>query len=109
MYFPVVKVMLTAGLNRVGSNGLRVAGSGLMQGLKPRKILAGIVRARAKSIAPQREEPREGMISVVSAPDIPAGDFQGEGHQEVDSGAMDGDPPEAAVSEVPPALAVGHR
>ena len=49
------------------------------------------------------------MISVVSAPDIPAGDFQGEGHQEVDSGAMDGDPPEAAVSEVPPALAVGHR
>lgn len=49
------------------------------------------------------------MISVVSAADIPARDFPGEGHQEVDSGAMDGDPPEAAVSEVPPALAVGHR
>ena len=53
MYFPVVKVMLTGGLNRVGSNDLRVARSGLMQGLKPHKILTGIVRARAESMAPQ--------------------------------------------------------
>jgi hypothetical protein len=53
MYFPAVKVMLTGGLNRVGSNDLRVGGSGLMQDLKPHKILTGIVRARAESMAPQ--------------------------------------------------------
>ena len=49
------------------------------------------------------------MIPAVSAVDIPVGDFPEEDHQEVDSGAMDGDPPEAAVSEVHPALAVGHE
>jgi hypothetical protein len=48
------------------------------------------------------------VISAVSAVDIPVGDFPEEDHQEGDSG-MDGDPPEAAVSGVPPALAVGHR
>jgi hypothetical protein len=53
MYFPAEKVMLTGGLNRVGSNGLRVPGSDLMQDLKPHKILASIVRARAESMAPQ--------------------------------------------------------
>jgi hypothetical protein len=49
------------------------------------------------------------VISAVSAVDIQVGDFPGEDHQEGDSGAMDGDPPEAAASEVHPALAVGQR
>jgi hypothetical protein len=49
------------------------------------------------------------VILAVSPVDIPAGDFPGEGHQEVDSGPMDLDFPEAAVSEVHPALAVGRR
>jgi hypothetical protein len=49
------------------------------------------------------------VISVVSAVDIPAGDFPDEDHQEVDSGPMDADFPEAAVSEAHPALAVGHE
>jgi hypothetical protein len=49
------------------------------------------------------------MISDVSPVDIPVGDFPGEDHQEVDSGPMDGDFPEAAVCEVHPALAVGRR
>lgn len=48
------------------------------------------------------------MISAVSAVGIPVGDFPEEDRQEVDLGAMDGDPPEAAVSEVHQALAVGH-
>jgi hypothetical protein len=49
------------------------------------------------------------VISAVSPADIPAGDFPGEDHQEVDLGPMDADLPEAAVSEVHPALAVGRR
>jgi hypothetical protein len=40
---------------------------------------------------------------------IPAGDFLGEDHQEVDLRAMDADSREAAVSEVPRAFAVGQR
>lgn len=79
-----------------------------MQGHKPHKTLIRIVRVRAESMAPQRGEPGEAVISAASTVDIPAGDFPGEDHQEVDPRTMDGDPPEAAVSEAHRALVVGH-
>ena len=49
------------------------------------------------------------MISAVSPVDIPAVDFPGEDHREVDSGVSDVGPPEAVVSEAHPALVAGGR
>ena len=60
-------------------------------------------------MAPQREGPREVVISAVSPVEIPEGDSPGEDQPEADSEALDAGPREAVDPEAHPALAAGHR